>query len=327
MNEFLVEELLRKRLGFPPHAYHFEESYRNRSGDVVRYTEPKTFISVVVKYYGVKWIDGSQSGQPERRAALMRQEFSNLQKARDLGLTWHPHRVVRPLAVCEALGCALVEDYAPGEDLDFYIQRATDNGGSDELAARVTDVAWFLADLHYRSAVDRPANGQEPIDYLVRVTRALEKWDIINPSVRNELLELGEKWNVSGMLRAPRSALVHGDATPTHFRFAGEHDLTVIDLERMRVADPVADLGRLAAELKHLFFWQTGDRWAGEPYIRHLYESYMRYVPGGSDDFASLTARGRFYMGCDELRISRNDWLDLSYRHALIEEARACLAV
>jgi len=34
----------------------------------------------------------------------------------------------------------------------------------------------------------------------------------------------------------------------------------------------------------------------------------------GADDFASLTTRGRFYMGCIEMRIARNTWLDLGYR-------------
>jgi len=43
-------------------------------------------------------------------------------------------------------------------------------------------------------------------------------------------------------------------------------------------------------------------------------------------DFTSLVAR-RFSMERDDLRITGNDWLGLSYRHALMEEVRARLAV
>jgi aminoglycoside phosphotransferase (APT) family kinase protein len=323
MHGFLVDEILCDRLSFPRRAYRFHVHRCNDT--VVRYTEAETSVSVAVKFYGVKWISGSQTGEPHLRAELMRREFHNLVQARALGLTDRPHRVVRPLATCEALRCALVEEYAAGEDLDFHIRRAVEHGATGELASRVEDIARFLADLHNRSAQTGTSDGGRPVEYLAKLAGELGRWDIITSDQQRELLDIGRSWGASMTLRSPRLVLIHGDATPPQFRF-GEDGLTVIDFERMRVSDPAADVGRLAAELKHLLFWYTGDPWAGEPYIRHLYERYMTAVTT-PEDFSSLTNRGRFYMGCTQLRISKNHWLDLSYRRRLIEEAKACLAI
>ena len=117
------------------------------------------------------------------------------------------------------------------------------------------------------------------------------------------------------------AVLVRGDPTPPHFVFS-ETELAVIDLERLWPGDPAADLGCLVAELKYLFGCNGHDPWASEPYIRHLYASYLE---AASADAAALTNRGRFYQGVYELRISRNGWLDAEQRRRLLDHAEACL--
>jgi thiamine kinase-like enzyme len=121
--------------------------------------------------------------------------------------------------------------------------------------------------------------------------------------------------------------LIHGDATPANFIFEEGAGVTAIDLERLRRGDRATDLGYIAAELKHLFFWYADDLAASESYIQHFYQSYVNYMQAGDESLVSLAARGRFYMGCTELRISRNAWLDLPYRRRLIEHALGCLAL
>ena len=326
MHAFLTEEVLCGRLGFPPKQYRFDAHRFDASGVVMRYVECEHFVDLVVKYYGRKWLDGRQSGQPQRRAELMHREFRNLEVARGLGLDWQPHRIVRPLALCEALECALVEEYAPGRNLEDYVRRAIDDAAMGDLMERLTDVAWFFADLHARSATDAATDRERPVEDLARLAAELAHWEIIGAGTHTAIAEAAGRWKASALLRPPRSVLIHGDATPTQFIFARDHDLTVIDLEHLRRADAAADLGRLAAELKHQFFWRTGDRWSSEPYIQHLYGSYGRFA-GDAEDFERLTRRAQFYMGCDELRICRNHWLDLGYRRELVDEARACLAI
>jgi aminoglycoside phosphotransferase (APT) family kinase protein len=99
------------------------------------------------------------------------------------------------------------------------------------------------------------------------------------------------------------AVLIHGDATPTNFLFRSKQDLAVIDLERMWPGDSAADLGRIVAELKHLFWWYAHYRWASEPYIQHFYHSYDSHLPTATSTLPAVTDRGRSYMGCDPLRI------------------------
>ncbi len=324
---FLVDAITRSSLGPPDDAYEFRVNDIQGDGTIVKYSDVRSTVTLVVKYYGRKWINGRQSGDRELRAELMAQEYDNLETVRGLGLTDPPHGVVRPLAMSEAHDCALVLEYVPGEDLDVRIRRSVEHGATEELFAGVIAVGRFLADLHGRSAKEPLADcGARGTDYVAAVTNELVRWEIVNSAEAKEFVDVAARWRDSGRLCPPRSALIHGDATPKHFRFTANDQLTVIDFERLRRTDPASDLGRMAAELKHLFFFYAGDRWASEPYIEALYRSYSERAGEHGEDFFALTERAQFYMGCDELRICRNHWLDMHYRHRLIQEARACLA-
>ena len=119
---------------------------------------------------------------------------------------------------------------------------------------------------------------------------------------------------------------MHGDATPAHFFLDARHRVTAIDLERMRPGDRALDLGCLAAGLKHHFWWHGHGSWGSEPYIQELYAACAGAAAPGAADLAALTGRGRFHMGCCELRIARNSGRDLEYRRRLVDNAEECLA-
>lgn len=326
LHRFLAEEVLREALAENGDGESVFDVYQlDGSGTVFHYADRWSSVGVVGKFYGSKWLHGRQSGEHDLRASLMRREFENLRKARALGFTGPPHRVVRPFSVSEKLNCVLVEEYAPGNDLHFAIEQAIFHGQQERLRAQLADVAWFLADLHNESLQGFQVDQRRPISYLDKMIRELAFWAIIPPGEERGLAGLRDQWAGDAALGGVGAVLIHGDATPTNFVFRGDHDLAAIDLERLHPSDRAADLGRVAAELKHLFWQYTQDRWASEPYIQHFYGSYVRHLPAVADTEARLTNRGRFYMGCDLLRISRNHWLDLGYRRQLIREAQACL--
>lgn len=327
LHGFLVWDVLAGALGHAPAARVFDVFGLDPSGTLFRYAERNSGAQVVGKFFGRKWVHGRQDGEPELREALMRREFGNLCYARWLGLDGYPHQVVRPLAINAALGCVLVEELVCGTDLDHFIRATAHGGPAEPLRDRLTDVAGFLADLHTRSQRDEAAGQDAGIAYLGKMIGQLAHWDIVHPEQRRRLEELQGRWAASGVMGRGRTVQVHGDCMPLHFFHVPERGITAIDLERSRSADRAWDLGCMAAELKHLFWWYRGDPGAGEPYIRHFYDAYAACLPPGTEDFACLTARGGFFMACCELRTSRNAWLDLGYRRELINHAEACLHI
>ncbi|HEX2206087.1 MAG TPA: phosphotransferase [Longimicrobium sp.] len=327
LHAVLTRDVLAGRLGCSVASPVYDVFRLDGSGTIYRYAERRTYVEVVGKFFGRKWLHGRQDGEPELRQALLRREFENLCYARGLGLDAYPHQVVRALAASAATGCVLVEDYVRGLDLEHFIRHAAHGGSGHELRDRLSDVASFLADLHTRSARNEGVSEAAGGAYLEKIIGQLAYWDVVPHEQRGRLEALRDRWAASGLLGRGRNVLVHGDCTPLHFFHAPEHGITAIDMERARPADRAWDLGCMAAELKHLFWWYTGDREAGEPYIRHFYGAYAGFLPPGEEDFGLLTARGRFFMACYELRTSRNPWLDLGYRRELINHAEACLQI
>lgn len=308
-------------VGNPP-APRFRVWRLEPGGGVYRYVEGGSGAEVVAKFYGSKWLHGARGGQRQLRARLLHREYTMLHAARDAGLDSAPYAVVRPLALSEATDLALIEEYVPGRDLGDLISAATAAGGSDRLHAAVDDAAALLARLHTATATHEAVDPHRPLRYLAKVLDQLEQWGVIDEGRRTELAGLGERWRGDLLLAGATRCLVHGDATPAHFLFESGVGVTAIDLERATYADPAGDLGRLAAELRHLSFWRTGDPAGGEPLIQRLYATYTRHADA---DLGALTRRGQLFMAGDLLRISRNCWLDLDYRRRLIAQGAACL--
>jgi hypothetical protein len=325
LHPLLADGVLRGQLGFDVAAPVFDAFQLDGAGTVFRYAERRSFVEVVGKFYGRKWLRGRQDGFAELRRKLMSREFENLFCARGLGLDAYPHVVVRPLLACAETENVLVEDYVRGTVLEHMVRVVASGGSGRELRERLGDVAWFLADLHARSRRGESAGEEPAVAYLQTMIGQLAGWEIVSPEQRGRLEALAERWAASGVLGGVPAAMVHGDAAPIHFILTPEHGVTAIDFERSRVADPAMDLGCLVAELKHLFWWHGHNPDASEPYIRHVYAAYAGCLSPGADDFTHLTERGRFFMACYELRTSRNHWLDLGYRRHLIDHAEACL--
>jgi len=81
----------------------------------------------------------------------------------------------------------------------------------------------------------------------------------------------------------------------------------------------------VCGEIKHAYFWRTGNPYEAEPFIRHFFESYSSHFIDGDKAFHEITMRNPLYMAMTELRIARNEYLDLNYRKRLTHEARKCL--
>jgi hypothetical protein len=130
---FLTRQVMDEVLGYHHYQPIFDIFSLDNSATVFRFADRRTFVNLVGKFYGNKWINGKQTGDEELRAEYMQREFDNLQKLRALGLDAYPHNIVRPLAVSRAHNCVLVEEYVFGTGFDFYIREAVYWGKRDEL--------------------------------------------------------------------------------------------------------------------------------------------------------------------------------------------------
>jgi aminoglycoside phosphotransferase (APT) family kinase protein len=157
------------------------------------------------------------------------------------------------------------------------------------------------------------------------VVDSLARLGLIDDSTVAALRDLCGEWERNAAMWADLSVLIHGDATPTNFIFHPEDGVTAIDLERMRPADRVHDVGVLMAELKHHFAWRTRRADAAEPFIGYFLRSYCDDFPDPESTFDAVTRRNQFYMALGELRIARNEWLNWEHRKWLVDEARRCL--
>ena len=85
------------------------------------------------------------SNRYEAYLDTLKREFSNLSTVCKKVLYDYHHRVVRPLSMNEQIACLLVEDFARGHDLDYYISKAAYGGRHDRLFRKLTKPALFLA--------------------------------------------------------------------------------------------------------------------------------------------------------------------------------------
>jgi hypothetical protein len=97
--------------------------------------------------------------------------------------------------------------------------------------------------------------------------------------------------------------------------------VTAIHLERLKRADRVHDLGRIAGELKHMYLRARGEGESAEPFIGHLMRAYASHFPDRVSAFFSITTRLPFYMAETLLRIAMNDWCEEEHRMRVAAEA------
>src|SRR5260370_15687108 len=176
----------------------------------------------------------------------MQQEFENLQLLRGYGLSGYPHLVVRPLGTNAWLNSILVEEYSQGVPLGVFVNNAIYLGQSQPLCEKLTALAYFLQTLHNRTANGQGVDFHQDCDYLDRLVRKLQIKQVIGAMDADELYWLRDLWREKPRMWEDNQVLVHGDATPSNLLFGRGLSVSAIDLERMKRADRVFDLGRIA---------------------------------------------------------------------------------
>jgi len=301
----------------------FEVSRLGNGQEVYKYRERKSRSLFVCKFFGRRWY----LSETERRKGL-NYEFKSLNALRKMGFCTYPHRVVRPLSIDENINCLLVEDFARGHNLDYYLAKAAYEGEHEQLFRKLAELANFLAKLHTSIVAGKKrVNFADSLDYFRYLLESRAQEGLIAARALGKFVSLCNEWEQAGEMWADMSACVHGDATPTNFIFHPEDGITAIDLERMRLSDRVYDIGMLTAELKHHFALRIFKADAAEPFISHFLKSYCENYLDPESIFDSVACRNRFYMALGELRIARNEWLPFEHRKWLTDEALRCLRV
>jgi thiamine kinase-like enzyme len=281
---------------------------------VFLYEEKSSGALIVGKFFG--------GGEGSQR---MQQEFDNLQLLRGYGLNGAPHKVVRPLGTNGWINGVLVEEFCQGTSLSSVISKAIHENKRDQLYSKLTALAYFLASLHNRTANGRGVDFSQDCAYLDRLVRKLLSKHFIDTKEAEELYWLRDRWREQPRMWEDRQVLVHGDATPSNFLFGDNLDVIAIDLERMKRADRVFDVGRIAGELQHFYLQVSDDKYLSEPFIGHFLWEYACHFPDRERAFRSITRRIPFQMALTLLRISRNSWISPSHRRRLIDEAKITL--
>ena len=317
VHPYLVHDVL-PQIGVSNRASEFRV-FSMKDSTVYLYEERHSGAKVVGKFFvrgGHHRADGTQR---------MCQEFDNLQILRGYGLAGYPHHVVRPLGTNASLNNILVEEYAKGVPLSSFIQQAIHQGQSQPLFEKLTALAYFLATLHNRTANGLAVDFQQDCAYLDRLVRKLRTKQVIGAWDADELSWLRDRWREKPRMWEDNEVLVHGDATPSNLLFGKGLSVIAIDLERMKRADRVFDLGRIAGELQHYFLEGGASRHAAEPFIGHFLWEYACHFPDRGRAFRSITGRLPFQMALTFLRIARNSWVSAPHRRRLVEEAKITL--
>jgi hypothetical protein len=315
--EYLKEEVF-PRLAPPPYGEVGIERLCYRK-PVYLFLDTAQNIMVIGKFFTCGTVSLEEAWLSAER------EYFNLKLLRDkFGMDGNSYQVANPLGKNKELCALLVTERAPGETLDYYIEKAIYEQQSQQLFDKLSYLARFLVKLHRNSDTGRQGSRELPRRYLGELLNSLGQ-DILNPCERSTIEEHAARWwGEASIFSQDSEVIVHGDATPTNFLFQDEK-VTGIDLERMKWADRCWDLGFLVAELKHHFAWRMGDGWAAEPFIGHFLWEYALHYNCDPQFFYAITRKIALYMALGLLRIARNLWLDQPHREYLIMEAKQCL--
>ncbi len=305
------------QLGFHEMPAGFRVFQFGYSRDVYLYEETGGAFRVVGKFFPPnRRLTGGRVRPPTET------EFHNLTYLHRLGVNEPPFRLARPLGYNPSLDHILLVEHLDGQLLDEIIEQAIGQNRRRRLLHKLSALAAFLATLHNRTAGDWTVDFDDPCQYMGRLIESLVKKRGVERDEANGLYGLRETWRERILMWEDRRVIVHGDVTPSNFKFGSGRNVMVFDLERMTWADRVFDLGRLAGELKHFFLRATGDPLAAEPFISHFLSEYCGHFPDQQSAFQSITQRIPFYLGITLLRIARNAWVDPPYRQELLREAK-----
>ena len=279
---------------------------------VYLYRETSSEQTLVVKYYSEK------SGSNAERYATRELQF--IEKILDSGLSDGKLRTLQPLGTWRGI---LFLEHVKGLTLgDIIAVRQSQPG---RLLSALSGTAAFLGKLH-SAGVHQPETPKiEPalkdahkyIDQLAS-SSLLES----EPTTAAGLHRLIADWTQRSSLDQYTPSLTHGDATTTNFIFPGDDSVVAVDWERLKIADPAADIGRLAAEVSHSVRQQGGSGTEVDRLVAHLTSAYFQAVGA---DAQSMQERITFYQATSTLRIARNGWLSRLERMMLVAQAMAML--
>jgi thiamine kinase-like enzyme len=285
---------------------------------VYLYREAGTSESLMIKYY-----------QPKTGADAVRHaegELKKIERVQLLGMAVGPLRVIKPIAVWQGV---LFLEYVPGLTLaDIIAVRRSQPG---LMHASLIKVAEFLVKLHSTETNIEGEIHQFNSAHSIKVARKyvtqLEKYGVLKdePDVAEAVKKQITNWERKPIWSQYKPTLCHGDATTTNFVFPSQEEVVAIDWERLIIADPAMDVGRLLAELNH----SLQNQGAQGPEIKSLIDiteaAYTEACPvnEASDGYLERT---RFHQAYSTLRIARNGWIPRSERMQLVTQAMAWLA-
>ena len=292
---------------------------------MVRYAERNSDQDLACKFYGRKLPTEGERPDEDYFYQMLMAEYERLKRVRDLGFDRPPYRVVEPLAVNPELEFLLVEEYVTGPKLDTYMTAAATEGKGDDLRRCLRNLAQFFGELHRRSATPDVVPVSASIGYLEKIMRQLQDHEVITSDQFARLEELRDRWVTHPALGNVPRVLLHGDATPINFIFCNTDEVVVIDLERSHMGDGMSDVGSIESEVRHAFRL-AGNVAAADAYVDEFAATYQRARASQGTDAALSKSRSSFWRGVFDLRMSRNDWLTLDYRHELVKEGIAWLS-
>jgi aminoglycoside phosphotransferase (APT) family kinase protein len=279
------------------------------------YRETSVGWAVVAKFYAVK--AGSSAGKYAAR------ELDCIRRIQAANVAKSDGRTIEPLGLWHGV---LFLEYVDGLTLEDTIAVRRSQPG--ELSQALERTARFLAELHVRSVQsDVEPDFRSPVRYANAVVEQLAKHGVLQdyPIACDGVARLIDRWAANPALADFVPSLTHGDTTTSNFVFPKQGGVVVVDWERLCVADPASDIGRLTAEVSHSINQHGGSAGEGEPFIQHLVDTYRQALPGDWDAEA-LVERTRFYRASSTLRIARNGWVSRLDRTALVAQAMALLA-
>jgi aminoglycoside phosphotransferase (APT) family kinase protein len=278
------------------------------------YRETSAGWAAVAKFYVVK--AGSSAGEYAAR------ELDCIREVQAAGMARGDARTIEPLGIWRGV---LFLEYVDGLTLEDTIAVRRSRPG--EMNQALESVARFLARLHAHGVQpDTEPDFRSPLRYAQEIVGQLARHGVLQdyPIARDGVARLIDRWASNPAMRDFVPSFTHGDATTTNFVFLRQGGVVVVDWERLRVADPAFDLGRLMAEITHSINQHGGSVAEAESLIQHLADTYSQALPAGWDADA-LIDRARFYRASSTLRIARNGWVSRLDRTALVAQAMALL--